>query len=275
MQTFRLDGRPHPVPERWDELNPAQFFALAPHLAHDSVAARLAVLRAWCPRLREKDVRRLTADQLWDICTLVAWAWTKEPDTKGVGAFTHRGRTYLLPEPQLTDGVAIEYATAQVYFHQFAHPTKPRVAALDQLVAALCRPGRPDLARVRQDPAWDGQRRERYNAKLAEARALELADAPLGVKIVVLHHFLAAQRFIHRAYKELFKTPDPPAEGGPGKPAPRRPSDGTEMLELLADLAERGLYGTYEQVAYTALHTVLFNLAREARRRRAADRENA
>ena len=274
MLSFRLDGRPHQVPGGWDELTPAQFFAAAPHLATDSVAARLAVLRAWCPRLRTKDVRRLTPDQLWDACTLVSWAWTKELNTSGVREFMHWGRAYALPEPQLADAVAIEYAMAQIYFRQFAHPQRPQAAALDQLVATLCRPLRPDLAQLRQDPAWDGQAREKYNAKLAEARALELADAPLGVKIVVLHHFLAAQRFIHRGYKELFKKVEEPAPGGPGKPAPPRISDGTEMLELLADLAERGLYGTYEQVAYTALHTVLFNLAREARRRRAAEKND-
>ena len=59
-------------------------------------------------------------------------------------------------------------------------------------MATLCRPLRADLAAVQRDPLWDGMRRERYNAKLAEGRAVELADAPLGVKIVVLHHFLAA-----------------------------------------------------------------------------------
>ena len=272
MPTFRLDGRPHQVPGGWADLTPAQFFAAAPHLAHDSVAARYQVLRAWCPRLPERDLRRLTAEQLWDVLSLVGWAWSSELDTQGVREFTHRGRTYQLPEPKLLDAVAIEYAMAQVYFRQFAHPQRPQPAALDQLVASLCRPARPDLAAVQQTPSWDGQARERYNAKLAEARAKELADAPLGVKIVVLHHFLAAERFVHHAYRDLFKKVEAP-EAKPGQ-APARPaSDGTELLELLADLAERGLYGPYEQVAYTSLHTVLFNLAREARRRRAAERQ--
>jgi hypothetical protein len=125
---------------------------------------------------------------------------------------------------------------------------------------------------LRSAGQWDGQRREKYNAKLAEGRAKELADAPLGVKIVVLHHFLGAQRFIHRSYKELYKKAEVPTGPAPVKP---KHSDGTEFLELLASLAERGLYGTYEQVAHTALHTVLFNLAREARHRREAERENA
>lgn len=271
MVTFRLDGRPHHVPATWAELTPAQFFAAAPHLATDSVAARVAVLRAWCPQLRDKHVRRLTPDQLWDVATLVSWAWGKELDTAGVTEFTHRGTTYALPEPQLLDAEVIEYAMAQIFFHQFAHPQRPQPAALDQLVATLCRPLRADLKHVQRDPLWDGMRRERYNAKLAEGRALELADAPLGVKIVVLHHFLAAQRFIHRHYKEVFKKAEAPT--GPAAARPR--GDGTELLELLATLAERGLYGTYEQVAHTSLHTILFNLAREARHRRAAEKDNA
>jgi hypothetical protein len=273
MRTFRLDGRPYQVPDSWADLTPAQFFAVAPHLSQDTVAGRHAALRAWCPKLRDKDVRKLTADQLWDLLDLVAWAWRTELDTTGVTEFTHRGRTYQLPEPQLRDAVVIEYAVGLVHFHQFAHPTKPQVAALDQLVATLCRPLHADIAALQEDPEWNGQRREKYNGKLAEARAKELADAPLGVKVVVLHHFLAAQRFIHAAYKDLFKKVEPAAPAGPGRPAPPRHSDGTEMLELLADVAERGLYGTYEQAAQTQLHTVLFNLAKQARRRRVAERE--
>lgn len=272
MQTFRLDGRPHQVPGGWGELTSAQFFAAAPYLSQDTVAARHQVLRDWCPRLRDKDVRKLTAEQLWDVLTLVGWAWHTELETQGVTEFTHRGRTYQLPEPQLRDAVAIEYAMATVFFHSFAHPQRPQLAALDQLVATLCRPLRPDLAALQETPEWDGQRREKYNGKLAEARAKELADAPLGVKIVVLHHFLSAQRFIHRAYKDLFKKLETAPHTGPGKPPPPRHSDGTELLELLADLAERGLYGTYEQVAHTSLHTVLFNLAKQARRRREAEK---
>ena len=273
MHTFRLDGRPHRVPATWAEVKPAQFFAAAPHLATDSVAARVAVLRAWCPELRPKDLRRLTADQLWDVATLVSWAWGQELDTTGITEFSHRGTTYALPEPQLLDAETIEYAIALVHFHHFAHPQRPQAAALDQLVATLCRPLRADLKKVQRDPLWDGMRRERYNAKLAEGRATELADAPLGVKIVVLHHFLGAQRFIHRNYREVFKKATAPT--GPAAARPARGSDGTELLELLASLAERGLYGTYEQTAHTALHTVLFNLAREARNRREAEKETA
>lgn len=272
MHTFRLDGRPHHVPATWAEVTPAQFFAAAPPLGTDSVAARVAVLRAWCPQLRPKDLRRLTPDQLWDVASLVGWAWSQEIDTSGVTEFTHRGLTYCLPEPHLLDAEVIEYAMARIYFQQFAHPQRPQSAALDQLVATLCRPQRADYKKVSTDPLWDGMRRERYNAKLAEVRAEALADAPVGVKIVVLHHFLAAQRFIHRNYKEVFKKAEAPT--GPAAARPRH-SDGTELLELLASLAERGLYGTYEHVAHTSLHTILFNLAREARQRRAAEKSTA
>lgn len=271
MITFRLDGRPHRVPQTWAELTGPQLLGAAAHLARDTAAGRLAVLRAWCPKLRTKDLRRLTVDQLADLLALVGWAWAQPLETGAVTEFDHRGRTYRLPEPNLADGVAIEYAMATVFFYHFARPQQPSLRALDQLVATLCRPVRADLATVRELPAWDGQTRERYNAKLAESRALELADAPLGVKIVVLHHYLAAQKFVHHAYRDLFKKVEPPQGPHAGPP---KVGDGTEMLELLADLAERGLYGTYEQVAHTALHTVLFNLAKQARRRREAEKNN-
>jgi hypothetical protein len=262
MIRFRLNGRPDTLPATWAEVTPAQLQVAAPHLAHDSVAARLAVVRAWCPKVRPKDVRRLTADQLWDLCAQVGWAWQLEG--AALTQFAHRGRTYLLPEPQLLDAVLVEYALASVYFHQFAKPQAPQLTALDQLVATLCRPVAVGVDE--NDPQWDGQYREKYNAKLAEARARELADLPIALKMVVLHRFLDAERFIHRAYADLFKKPEPAGEG----PAPKaKPTgDGTQVLEVLADLAEQGTYGTYEQASYTRLHTVFFNLAKKARRRR-------
>ena len=138
-------------------------------------------------------------------------------------------------------------------------------------MASLCRPAAAGIDE--NDPKWDGQRRERYNSKLAEARALELADLPLAVKIVVLHRFLDAERFIHRAYADLFKKPELAGDSDGPAPKPRPTGDGTQVLEILADLAENGTYGTYDQVAYTSLHTVFFNLAKKARRRREAERE--
>jgi hypothetical protein len=131
----------------------------------------------------------------------------------GITEFRHRSTTYALPEPRLLDAKTIEYVMAQIYFHQFAHPQRPPPAALGQLVATRCRPLRADLQHVQRDPLWNGIRRERYNAKRAKGRATELADAPLGVKIMVLHYFLAAQRFIHRNYKEVLKKAEAPSCG--------------------------------------------------------------
>jgi hypothetical protein len=146
MRKFRLHKRRYQVPESWAELTPAQFFAAAPHLAQESLALRLRVLRAWCPKLPDEDLRRLTDQQLWDVATLTAWAWQTPLDTQGVREFTHRETTYCLPEAKLLDAVVIEYAMAMVYFHKFAHPQKPQPVALDQMVASLCRPERENLA---------------------------------------------------------------------------------------------------------------------------------
>ncbi|MDO7851552.1 hypothetical protein [Hymenobacter convexus] len=270
MIRFRLDGRPHCLPETWAELTGPQLLSAAPYLAADTVANRLAVVRAWCPKVRERDVRRLTPDQLWDLCAQVGWAWKLEQ--AGLTEFAHRGRTYLVVEPNLTDAVLVEYAMASVYFHLFARPKAPQATALDQLVATLCRPAAAGVDE--NDPAWDGQRRERYNGKLAEARAKELADLPLSLKMVVLHRFLAAERFIQRNYQDLYEKPAPQPEGPPAAAGPAPKGDGTQVLEILAELAETGTYGTYEQVCHTRLHTVFFNLAKKARRRREAEKQS-
>ena len=63
--------------------------------------------------------------------------------------------------------------------------------------------------------------------------------------------------------------PVEPAKGGSKVKAT---GTGYEMWELVAELAERGTYGPWEQVAYTSLHTVLLNRAAQARHRRAAEK---
>ena len=87
----------------------------------------------------------------------------------------------------------------------------------------------------------------------------------------MLHRFLDAERFIHQAYADLFTKAAPADEGPAAKPKPT--GDGTQVLEVLADLAEQGTYGTYEQTSYTRLHTIFFNLAKKARRRREAEKD--
>jgi hypothetical protein len=264
VKQFRLNDQPYQVPQAWAELTERQVLAVVPFLYADpgSAKVRLVVLQLLCPVLARL-LGWLTAEQLRELLPLVDWVWQQELVGTAVTSFTHRGRTYLLPAPRLEDAVLLEYALASRHFAQFAHPTRPNPKKLDDLVAALCRPQRADLDE--SDPAWDGQRRERFNAKLAEARAKELADVPEAVKIVVLQMFLAAKRFIHAAYKDLYRQPSTLPAHLQGK-APV--SDGSEILELIHVLAQEGTYGTYEATAYTELHTILFNQAKQARRRR-------
>jgi len=251
MQTFRLDSIPHQVPGTWAELLPAQFLAASPFLGIDTPGNRYWVLRIWCLELTDEEAYGLTAEQLWDLTQLVGWAYTKELDTGGVTEFTHGGRTYRLPLPQLGDTTAVEYGIALVYFRRFAHLKHPQPLELEkvlnQMTAALCRVRRPDWQSV-QEP-WEKQ----FSSEAADGLALELTDAPVGIKLVVMYHFICAQRRLDRAhYGQLV-----PAD------------DGMEVLELLASLAADGQHGPYEQLANTGLFTLLSNLAEQARSRRA------
>ncbi|GAB2954840.1 hypothetical protein GCM10027048_20490 [Hymenobacter coalescens] len=267
MKQFRLNERPFSVPQAWPELTEPQLLAVVPHLYADrrSARVRLAVLQLLCPVPR-KLLRLLGAEQLRDLLQLVEWVWEQELVATALTSFPHRGRTYLLPLPRLEDAVALEYALASMHFAAFAHPQRPQPQRLDDLVAALCRPQRADLDET--DPHWDGQRRERFNPKLAEARAKELAGAPMAVKIVVLQQFLSAQRFIHRAYQELYKRQEQGARRG--QPVV---SDGSEVMELIHVLAQEGTYGDYDATCYTSMHTILYNQAKQAKRRREQEQD--
>lgn len=259
--TCKINGQPYQLPTGWAELDAAQVLgaAVPARLAGRTPAARLALLAALVkPGIPEKIRRRLTGEQLYELTEALAWVWDAPFAEHVVEYFEYSGRTYRLPRPRLLDAVAIEYGVASIHFA--AYLTHGRAESLDQLVATLCRPPRAGYDPT--DPAADGQARERYNATLAEARALVFADLPLAVKFVVLERFVAAEQFIHATYHQVFTAPEARAPTGSRPPGP--PSDGGRFLELVYELAQQGTYGTYEEVAQTDVHTILYNLHRAA-----------
>lgn len=262
MQQFRLNGKAHALPTSWADLAARQVLALAPYLVAvpTAPADRLAVLRILCPALTAQVLRRMAPEDVLTLVELTGWLWTAPMGKCPLGSFTRRGVEYLLWEPKFENCVAIEYLMAEHYFRQFAQ-RKPVAGALEQLVATLCRPRKAGLNE--RDPLWDGDRRERYNSKIAEARAREMQGVPVATKIVVLQYYVASARAFHAQYQEIYRKPEPG----------QRPSGGFGLLGILDEVAGEGLYGTFEQTCYTNVHTLFFHLLKAHRDAKAQRRQ--
>lgn len=264
MKQFRLNGKPHQLPTTWAELSPRQVVALAPYLIvgqDPSAAQRLDVLSILCPALSRKVMRRLSDDDRLELVCLCDWIWSAPMATCPLPGFELQGEEYLLWEPAFENCVAIEYLMAETQFKLFARP-KPAPGALELLLATLCRPRKAGLNE--RDPHWDGDRRERYNSKVAELRAKDFERVPVATKIVVLQYYIASTRAFHERYRELYDRPQP----GQARP---QGSGGFGLLGILDDVATEGVFGTFEQTCYSNVHTLFFHLLkghREAKEQR-------
>ncbi|HEX8349094.1 MAG TPA: hypothetical protein VF598_03965 [Hymenobacter sp.] len=264
MKQYWLNSKAHQLPQAWSEVNDKQVLQLAPYLHTDvsTPAARLAVLCILQPHLTQKVLRRMSPEDVLALARLTEWVWSAPMDTCPVTEFEHKSVRYLLPEPVFESSSAIEYLMADHHFRQFARK-QPVAGALEQLLATLCRPEKKDLDVL--DPEWDGDRRQKYNAKVVELRAKELATLPVATKIVVLQYYVASQRAFHARYKELYKQQNR-----------NEKKSGADfgLLGVVHDVAREGLFGDFERTCLINVHTLFFHLLKTHREAKEARRES-
>jgi hypothetical protein len=255
MHQFRVLNQSFELPERWAELTARQLHAITPYLLQPATdwKMRVAALLKLAPVLSHKRLRQLGQSDSEYLVRCLEWIWTTPMDKCPIEFFEYEGRQYWLPDPVLENLVGIEYVSAEHHFKQFARD-KPTPGALDSLVATICRPVKKNLDE--SDPEWDGDKREKFNSKIAERRAVEFKDLPLPTKQLVLQFYIGADRAFHERYKELYKAP---GGGKPGRPN----SFGT--LGILDALATEGVFGTFDQVCFTNVHTLFFHLLKAKR----------
>lgn len=247
MTPFRLDGKSYTLPASWHQLTAEQAVATAPARLEpaDNTVLRIRLLQqlAGIPR---QLLRRMAADDVLLLLGLLDWIWETPLPAGVLPSFEHAGVTYLVPAADLSDLSLAEYALADHHLRQFVLGSQEQ--ELLQLVATLCRPEKKGLDR--ENPEWDGDAREPYNTQLAQRRAAGFSELALGVRQLVLTHFLAGQQTVQSYYKKLF---DQPEQGGGGAAA----VEGSPIIDLAYALADKGVFGDFENTCKQKLYTIL------------------
>ncbi|RDC63272.1 hypothetical protein AHMF7616_01874 [Adhaeribacter pallidiroseus] len=242
------------MPTEWQELTEKQVYELLPFVYADrhNPEVRSALLKVLFP-IPKAIFRRMDAFDVFRLQEQCLWVWDKPVDQKAIGEFSFNQVQYILPESDFSNLTIIEYGMADHYFRAFSRQN-PDTQAINFLVATLCRPQAKKLNV--NDPEWNGDRREKYNSKIAERRAQEFGPLDILTKIIVLQRFIQGQKVIHSSYREIFeesKTKSSAAVQGPN----------LGWIGVIDDLAETGTFGDWEKTAFTALHTILFHLRKK------------
>lgn len=235
---------------RWEELSDRQRLALIPFSRLAEKDRTLDVQKTAC-RLwlgvsgKQWVLWRLATWQWHQLKKQFGWIFTTRPTGKPADHFEHNGVRYILPEDHFATATALEVALCNMAFLAFADPAQPDPKALDQLIAILCRPERPDLAEFRQSADWNGDRREVWNETRMQERATALAGLALPVKVSVLDYFERMNNNFLDAYSELF--------GGHAEP---RYGDGRGWIMMLKNVAKENTFGNFDAVCAQPVNLV-------------------
>jgi hypothetical protein len=178
------------------------------------------------------------------------WMQLSASPMPAIDHFTHRLRTYYLPKANFENGSCGEFALADGYYQEFIESRTEE--ALLNLVATLCRPAKK---RRRNILSTGDIRIPMIRKEEVEARGRRLKGLPPHISMAVLLYFAGIKEFVASTYWMIFRPPSP-AE------TPEVPERGPLFgwWSKMMQVAETGLFGTYDEVAQKRLHLICMYL---------------
>ena len=227
------------LPETWTEITEVQLIEIAPHLLQDSPENRLAILRKFLTKNIIYLYFRLNAVQVHEIAKQIDWMYSEAMAEPIIPFITNQKGTKLyLPTATLGNCVMIEYAFAHFYLQKIMQGDS---SYLDFLLVCLCRPQRADYAP--DSPDYAGDRREKFNPVLLDARVQLIQKIDARYKLYLLLFFIGCQKKLAQKFPAIFAQieDEVPKDASP-----------YGLLGTIWDLA--GSIDKEEQVQYAGLH---------------------
>lgn len=159
------------------------------------------------------------------------------------------GITLAGPSDALLDITFAEYRRAMVLCERYNR--FKRTADMDRFIATLYRPVRPDFERLKKQPDFDGNRRERFNPALTEHYAALLEQVPFWKKYAIYVWFHNCDKFLKEEELELGGKKicfSPLFTAGKSEDDPINEESDLGLTGLLFQIGESGLFGTVADV---------------------------
>lgn len=187
--------------------------------------------------------REHNASGLLDILGPVFWMW-ETPLTAKPYPFVMAGpKKLLIPDPDLKYISWGELVDALIHYELFTSQMVEGTKHLDLLIATFCRPERPMKEKYAAD--WNGDPRVRYNSYHAETLAGLVKDLPEETKTNLLVYFAGVTAQLFRAFE---------LSDGSGE---SEEYPGQSFTKNTFNMAEKGIFGNYDQTRAKNCHEVL------------------
>jgi hypothetical protein len=133
-------------------------------------------------------------------------SWLKEPSDltrQKLPEIRIGFRKYYGPEDKLFNLTFAEYQTAENYY--LAYNKLRDDQYLDMLVATLYRPQVKNFRKIRNTPAFKGDRREDFNDYLVDARAKKFKRLDKAKKFTIYQYFMGCMASLQKTYPLVFQ----------------------------------------------------------------------
>lgn len=266
MIEFELNGQKHSLPQSWGEVmtqDLPQILKVLISQADGKAYHRLLRIimgfdeKAWQKNIGyffeagkvSEETKQYNAAAIYELVELLNWMW-KIPLTRQPFPFIKVGKDkWFLPDEDFESMSWGELTDALIHYDVFVNQKVAGIKHLDLLVATLCRHKRKDNYLINQK--WNGDLRVPYNSFLVARNAESLKLLDFETKMSVLLFFGGASKAAMDIY-------DLKAAGGDESAAEEYP--GQSFVKNTHKMAEKGIFGSFEQTRARNCHDVLIFL---------------
>lgn len=246
------------LPENWGEIRPALVAAIVKiNSQHHWQKAQLLILQRLL-NLPKGVFFTLTDLEVAELARCIQWIQELPAPKAIIQDIYYRGQLYSFPKEKFSNGTAFEYPVISEYLDDFIETGQQDL--LHKLAAVLLRPVARDKEKSRLPAKSRGE---------VELMAKHFADLPKYVLAIALQYAIGITHYVHRTYGQwLFAAADPQEEEEQG---PKGPNFG--WWGVYMDIAESGVFGTYDQVLSSSFHVICTYLVK--RKQSALEQRNS
>lgn len=236
------------LPQSWAELTQEQLLGVMKVIMRrgDNPSACVPNLILIFGKLPQTVALNLTAQQYVEYFhDRVMWVFSQPLVHPFIPVIHYKHESFLMPSGKLSNLTIEEYIAAEKHFLQFLETKEEK--HLDLLIAVLCR----EL--IHNQKVLKKGIRAPYTEESVKIRAHYLKDLPIEQKYYVLYFFIGCRDYIAKNWFDWGKSTS----------SKKSTQEKHNWEDTLFWIAEKGIFGNYNQVKKTKAHTLFHFLNKE------------